>query len=117
MYCPIYKDQCPDDCVFHLSVGEECLIVNALQAFVKEKQAINKEREKTKNNRDKYMKWLNEMYDIGLSAIHDSKEDIYNVPLCGEDRIAELQRSAQAHTLKSYQEAIQESDEDFIIPI
>ena len=108
MYCPIYKGQCPDDCVFHLGIGEECLIVNALQAFVKEKQKINK---------DKYMKWLNEMYDIGLSAIHDSKKDVYNVPLCGQDRIAELQRSVQAHTLKNYQEAIKESDEDFIIPI
>lgn len=117
MYCPIYKDQCPDDCVFHLGIGEECLIVNALQAFVKEKQAINKEREKTKNNRDKYIKWLNEMYDIGLSAARNPKEDVYNVPLCGEDRIAELQRSAQAHTLKNYQEAIKESNEDFIIPI
>jgi hypothetical protein len=73
-----------------LSVGEECLIVNALQAFVKEKQTINKEREKTKNNRDKYMKWLNEMYDIGLSA---------------------------AHTPKDYQDAIQENDENFITPI
>lgn len=117
MYCPIYKDQCPDDCVFHLSVGEECLIVNALQAFVKEKQTINKEREKTKNSRDKYIKWLNEMYDIGLSAVRDSKEDIYNVPLCGQDRIDELQRSTQAHTPKFYQGVIQESNEDFIIPI
>lgn len=100
-----------------MSVGEECLIVNALQAFVKEKQTINKEREKTKNNRDKYIKWLNEMYDIGLSAVRDSKEDVYNVPLCGQDRIAELQRSVQAHTLKNYQEAIKESDENFITPI
>jgi uncharacterized coiled-coil DUF342 family protein len=85
-----------------LGIGEECLIVNALQAFTKEKQAINEEREKTKNNRDKYIKWLNEMYDIGLSAVRDSKEDIYNVPLCGQDRIDELQRSAQAHTPKFY---------------
>jgi hypothetical protein len=100
-----------------LGIGEECLIVNALQAFVKEKQTINKEREKTKNSRDKYIKWLNEMYDIGLSAVRDSKEDIYNVPLCGQDRIAELQRSTQAHTPKDYQDAIQESNEDFIIPI
>ena len=116
MYCPIYKGQCPNDCVFHLGVGENCLIVNALQAFIKDKQAINKEREKAKN--DKYMEYLNEMYDICLSAVHNSKEDDdYNVPLCGKDRIAELQRSAQAHTLKSYQEVIKESDEDFIIPI
>lgn len=99
-----------------MSVGEECLIVNALQAFVKERQTINKEREKTKNSRDKYIKWLNEMYDIGLSAVRDSKEDIYNVPLCGQDRIDELQRSVQAHTLKNYQEAIKENDENFITP-
>ena len=117
MYCPIYKDQCPDDCVFHLGIGEECLIVNALQAFTKEKQAINKEREQTKNNKDKYIKWLNEVYGIGLSAVHNPKEDVYNVPLCGQDRIAELQRSAQAHAPKDYQDAIQESDENFIIPI
>lgn len=117
MYCPIYKDQCPDDCVFHLGVGEECLIINALQIFVKEKQAINKEREKTRNDNHKYMKWLNEMYDVCLSATHDSKEDIYNVPLCGQDRIDELQRSAQAHTPRVYQGIIKETDEDFIIPI
>lgn len=117
MYCPIYKDQCPDDCVFHLGIGEECLIVNALQAFVKEKQTINKEQEKTKNNRDKYMKWLNEMYDISLSAVRDSKEDIYNIPLCGQDKIDELRRSTQAHTPRVYQGIVKESDEDFIIPI
>ena len=57
------------------------------------------------------------MYDIGLSAVRDSKEDIYNVPLCGQDRIDELQRSAQAHAPKDYQDAIQESDENFITPI
>ena len=116
MYCPIYKGQCPDDCVFHLSVGEECLIINALQAFIKDRQAINKEREKAKN--DKYMEYLNEMYNICLSAVHNPKEDDgYNVPLCGKDRIDMLRRASSAHTLKNYQEAIQESDEDFIIPI
>ena len=95
MYCPIYKGQCPDDCVFHLGIGEECLIINALQAFIKDKQAINKEREKVKN--DKYMEYLNEMYSICLSAVDnaDSKIKIQN----------------------SYEDAIQESDEDFIIPI
>ena len=117
MYCPIYKGQCPDDCVFHLGVGENCLIVNALQAFIKDKHRIDQEREKTKNNNDKYIKWLNEMYEVGLSAIHNPKKDIYNIPLCGQDRIAELQRSAQAHAPKDCQAVIQESDENFITPI
>lgn len=118
MYCPIYKDQCPDDCVFHLGVGEECLIVNALQAFVKEKQAIDKEREKKKNDNDKYMKYLNELYDACLSTVHDSKkDDTYNVPLCGKNRIKELLRTSSAHAPKDYQDAIQECDENFIIPI
>ena len=115
MYCPIYKDQCPDDCVFHLGVGENCLIVNALQAFIKDKHRINQEQ--TKAKKDKYMKWLNEMYDIGLSAVHNPKEDVYNVPLCGQDRIDILRRASTAHSLKDYQDAIQESDENFITPI
>ena len=95
MYCPIYKDQCPDDCVFHLSVGEECLIVNALQVFIKDKQRIKQVQTEARN--DKYMEYLNEMYDICLSAVDraDSKIKIQN----------------------SYEEAIQENDEDFIIPI
>ena len=115
MYCPIYKDQCPDDCVFHLGVGENCLIINALQAFIKDKHRI--EQEHTKAKKDKYMEHLNEMYNMCLSAVHNPKKDIYNIPLCGQDRIAELQRSAQAHALRDYQEAVQESDENFIIPI
>ena len=116
MYCPIYKGQCPNDCVFHLGVGENCLIVNALQAFIKDKHRINQEQTKARN--DKYMKYLNEMYDICLSAVHNSKEnDGYNVSLCGKDRIDMLRRASSAHSLKNYQETIQESDEDFIIPI
>ena len=63
------------------------------------------------------MKWLNEMYDIGLSAVHNPKEDVYNVPLCGQDRIDILRRASTAHSLKDYQDAIQESDENFITPI
>lgn len=100
-----------------MGIGEECLIVNALQAFIKDKDRINQEREKTKNNKDKYIKWLNEMYNISLSSVHNSKEDVYNVPLCGQDKIDELRRSTQAHTPKVYQGIIKESDEDFIIPI
>ena len=114
MYCPIYKGQCSYDCVFHLGIGEECLIINALQAFIKDKNRINQEQVK----RNEYMEYLNNLYDMCLSTVHNSKEDdIYNVPLCGQDRIAELRRSAQAHAPRDYQDAIQESDESFIIPI
>ena len=114
MYCPIYKGQCSYDCVFHLGIGEECLIINALQAFIKDKHKTNQEQAKS----NEYMEYLNSLYDMCLSTVHDSKEeDVYNVPLCGQDRIAELRRSAQAHTPKDYQDAIQESDENFITPI
>ena len=67
---------------------------------------------------EEYMEYLNSLYDMCLSTVHNSKEDdVYNVPLCGQDRIAELRRSVQAHTPKDYQDAIQENNEDFIIPI
>ena len=67
---------------------------------------------------DEYIEYLNKVYDICLSTVHNPTEDnVYDAPLCGQDRIAELQRSAQAHTPRDYQDAIQESDESFIIPI
>lgn len=97
-----------------MGVGEECLIINALQAFIKDKNRINQEQVK----KNEYMEYLNSLYDMCLSTAHSPKEDdVYNVPLCGKDRIAELRRSAQAHAPRDYQDTIQENDKDFIIPI
>ena len=103
MYCPIYKGLCSDDCVFHQGVGEDCLIINALQAFIKDKHKISQEQ--TKNNNEYYIEHLNELYDMCLSTVHSSKEnDVYNTPY-------------QIQTLTNYQDAVQENDEAFIIPI